>query len=102
MDREALAVLIKALKFLWPFLAGLWVLGLVFQFLMIANRKADVKIFDRRLMLNPFNLQFFGDRYLTLRGLKWRNLSWICYGAFAVILVLIFGMYYYFKGTGAR
>jgi len=97
MDREAFTMLITALKFLWPYLAGLWGLGLLFQILMIANRKAGVKLFDQRLMYNPFNVQFYGDEYLTLKGLKWRNLSWICYGAFAVILILLFGSYYYFK-----
>ena len=101
MDREAVLMLMKALKFLWPYLAGLWALGLVFQMLMIANRKQGVKLFDQRLMYNPFNMQFYGDEYLTLKGLKWRNLSWICYGAFALILILLFGAYYYFKKAGA-
>ncbi|MBP1733494.1 MAG: hypothetical protein H6Q55_3923, partial [Deltaproteobacteria bacterium] len=31
------------------------------------------------------------------KGLKWRNLSWICYGVFAGILVLIFAVYYYIR-----
>jgi hypothetical protein len=97
MDRGAFMMLINALKFLWPYLAGLWCLGLFFQVLMIANRKPEVKLFDQRLMYNPFNVQFYGDTYLTLNGLKWRNLSWICYGAFAVILILLFASYYYFK-----
>jgi hypothetical protein len=97
MDREAFQMLIKGLQFLWPYLAGLWCLGLVFQVLMIANRKPGIKLFDQRLMYNPFNVQFYGDEYLTLRGLKWRNLSWLCYGAFGVILVLLFGSYYYFR-----
>jgi hypothetical protein len=97
MDRDALRMLITALQFLWPYLAGLWGLGLVFQVLMIKNRKPGVELFDQRLMYNPFNVQFYGDEYLTLRGLKWRNLSWICYGSFAAILILLIGSYYYFK-----
>jgi hypothetical protein len=52
-------------------------------------------------MYNPFNIQFYGDQYLTLKGLKWRNLSWICYGVFAGILVLIFAVYYYIKKPAA-
>jgi hypothetical protein len=60
-----------------------------------------VKFFDQRLMYNPFNIQFYGDQYLTLKGLKWRNLSWLCYGAFAGILILIFGVYYYLKKPAA-
>jgi hypothetical protein len=99
MDRNALRMLIDALKYLWPFLAALWGMGLVFQILMIVNRKPGVMLFDRRLMFNPFNVQFYGDEYLTLRGLKWRNLSWVCYGAFAVILILLFGAYYFFKSA---
>jgi hypothetical protein len=52
-------------------------------------------------MYNPFNIQFYGDQYLTLNGLKWRNLSWICYGVFAGLLVLIFAVYYYIKKPAA-
>ncbi len=101
MDRNAIQMLAHALTFLWPWLAGLWGMGLLFQFLMIANRKQGVKLFDPRLMYNPFNAQFYGDEYLTLAGLKWRNLSWICYGAFAAVLVLLFGAYYYLKKSAS-
>jgi hypothetical protein len=101
MDTSAISLLTTSLQVLWPLLASLWFLGLFFQFLMIANRKPGVKFFDQRLMYNPFNIQFYGDQYLTLKGLKWRNLSWICYGAFVGILILIFGVYYYSKKPAA-
>jgi hypothetical protein len=101
MDKSAVSLLTTSLQVLWPLLAILWFLGLFFQFLMIANRKPDVKVFDQRLMYNPFNIQFYGDQYLTLKGLKWRNLSWICYGVFAGILVLIFAVYYYIRKPAA-
>lgn len=97
MDRNAMQLLFTSLQVLWPLLAALWFLGLIFQVLMIVNRKPDVKVFDQRLMYNPFNIQFYGDQYLTLKGLKWRNLSWICYGAFGGILVLVFAVYYSIK-----
>ncbi len=97
MNREAFQLLMNTLQMVWPFLAITWLAGLFFQILMIRNRKPDVKLFDHRLMYNPFNVQFYGSEYLTLTGLKWRNLSWICYGVFAAILVLIFGIYYYVK-----
>jgi len=97
MERTTLQMIIDALKFLWPYLAGLWGLGLAFQVLMITNRKPGVKLFDQRLMYNPFNVQFYGDEYLTLAGLRWRNLSWICYGFFAAVLGLLLGTYYYIK-----
>jgi hypothetical protein len=101
MDKSAISLLTTSLQVLWPLLAILWFLGLFSQFLMIANRKPGVKFFDQRLMYNPFNIQFYGDQYLTLKGLKWRNLSWLYYGAFAGILVLIFGVYYYLKNPAA-
>jgi len=97
MDKSAVSLLMNSLQMLWPLLAILWLLGLFFQFLMIANRKPDVKLLDQRLMYNPFNIQFYGAEYLTLNGLKWRNLSWICYSVFAGILVIIFAVYYYIK-----
>ena len=101
MDKNAISLLTTGLQVLWPLLATLWFLGLFFQVPMIRNRKPDVKFFDRRLMYNPFNIQFYGDQYLTLKGLKWRNLSWLCYGAFVGILILIFGAYYYLKKPAA-
>jgi hypothetical protein len=97
MDTSAVSLLTNSLQVLWPLLAILWFLGLFFQFLMIANRKPEVKLFDQRLMYNPFNIQFYGAEYLTLNGLKWRNLSWICYGVFAGILATIFAVYYSIK-----
>ena len=98
---QAGEVLLKGLQVLRPFLAGLWVLGLIFQVLMIANRKPGVRLFDQRLMYNPFSVQFYGDQYLTVRGLFWRNLSWICYIVFAVVLLLLFGAYYMVRNSGA-
>jgi hypothetical protein len=97
MNKEAFRLLMHMLQMLWPLLAIIWGAGLLFQVLMIRHRKPEVKLFDRRLMYNPFNAQFYGSEYLTLDGLKWRNLSWICYGVFAAILVVIFGIYYYMK-----
>ena len=97
MNKEAFQLLMNTWQLLWPLLAVSWTAGLVFQVLMIRNRKPGVKLFDQRLLYNPFNVQFYGDEYLTLAGLKWRNLSWICYGAFAAILVVIFGIYYSVK-----
>ncbi len=88
------AFLILSLKTVWPYLAVLWFLGLFFQILMIANRKPGIRVFDRQLAFNPFNLQFYGDQFLTLKGLMWRNLSWICYGVFSAILIVIIAMYY--------
>jgi hypothetical protein len=101
MDKTAVSLLMNSLQVLWPLLAVMWFLGLFFQMLMIANRKPGVKIFDQRLMYNPFNVQFHGGEYLTLRGLKWRNLSWLCYGVFAGILVAIFAVYYFVKRPAA-
>ena len=97
MNKEAIQLLMNSLQVLWPLLGVMWLAGLLFQILMISNRKPGIKLFDERLMYNPFNLQFHGDEFLTLTGLKWRNLSWICYGVFAGILIAIFGVYYYVK-----
>ncbi len=97
MNKGALQLLVNSLQVLWPLLGVMWVAGLFFQILMIRNRKPGVKVFDQRLMYNPFNLQFYGEEYLTLTGLKWRNLSWLCYGIFAGILIAIFAVYYYVK-----
>lgn len=68
---------------------------------MIANRKPAVKVFDQRLMYNPFNSQFYGDQHLMFKGPKWRNLSWICYGVYVGILALIFAVYYHIKKPAA-
>ena len=84
---------------LWVLLALLWVLGIIFQVLMIANRKPGIGLFDRQLMFNPFNVQFFGDEYLTPRGMQWRNLSWFCFGVFVAVIVLVFAAYYYLRAT---
>ena len=97
MSRETLHLLLTGLQVLWPLLGVLWTAGLLFQLLMIRNRKPGIKLFDRRLMYNPFNVQFFGSEYLTLQGLRWRNLSWICYSSFAAIFILIVGLFLYVK-----
>ena len=68
---------------------------------MIRNCKQGVKLFDQRPMYNPLNVQFSCDEYLALTGLKWRNLSWICYGVFAGILVVIIAVYYVVKRPAA-
>ncbi len=67
----------------------------VFQFLMISNRKPGIKFFDPRFLYNIFHIQFFGDKYLTKKGLHWRKLSWNCFLYFvlacclAALLILI-------------
>jgi hypothetical protein len=97
MNKEAFQLMMNILQVLWPLLGIMWFAGLFFQLLMIRHRKPGIKLFDQRLMYNPFNLQFHGDEYLTLTGLKWRNLSWLCYLVFAGILVAIVAVYYYVK-----
>ncbi|NTW59028.1 MAG: hypothetical protein HGB21_07765 [Nitrospirae bacterium] len=101
MDKSAVSLLTTSLQVLWPLLAILWFLGLFLPFLMITNRKPAVKVFDQRLMYNPFNIQFYGEQYLTRKGFKWRNLSWLCYGVFVGILVMIFAVYYSVKKPAA-
>jgi len=68
---------------------------------MIRNRKPDVKFFDRRLMYNPFNIQFLRRPVSDAERIEVAKLSWLCYGAFVGILILIFGVYYYLKKPAA-
>ena len=70
----------------------LWICGVVFQFLMIRNRKSEIRIFDRRILFNPFNIQFFGEKYLTKEGCHWRNKSWLCFGVFVVTIIIILSL----------
>jgi hypothetical protein len=58
------------------------------QFCMVANRKPDVKLFQARLLYNPFNVQFQGRYYLTERGIYWRNISWVCFAFFMIGMFL--------------
>jgi len=63
----------------WILCAISLILFNVFQFLMIFNRKPGIKFFDPRFLYNIFHIQFFGDKYLTNRGLHWRKLSYNCF-----------------------
>lgn len=69
-----------------------WVLGIVFQFLMMKNRKKKVKLFEHRILFNPFNLQFFGKKYLTEKGIYWRNKSWIFFSIFVITIIVILSL----------
>jgi hypothetical protein len=64
-----------------------FVLFLVSQLMMITNRKSGVKLFDASLFGNPFAIQFYGQKYLTDRGLFWRNVSWL--GAIGFVLSIL-------------
>ena len=57
--------------------------------MMIRNRKSDIKMFDKKLLFNPFNIQFFGDRHLTEKGLYFRNKSWMYLALLIIIIVII-------------
>ena len=61
-----------------------WFLALISQFLIIANRKPGVGLFEKRVLYNPCFLQFGGRHTLSERGRLWRNVSW----ASVVIFVL--------------
>ena len=78
---------------LWILLLILWASIVFFQILMIRHRNDGIKLFDSRLLFNPFNVQFFGKKYLTDKGLVYRNKSWIASGIFliTICLILIFG-----------
>jgi len=75
---------------IWIFLLILFILGVIAQMLMIHNRKPGVNLFDRRLLFNPFNIEFFGRKYLTKKGIYWRNKSWLYFGIFVFIILLLF------------
>jgi len=56
----------------------LWIISGVSQLLIIARRKPGIKLFQARLLFNPFLMQFGGHYYLTEAGIFWRNVSWVC------------------------
>jgi hypothetical protein len=66
------------------------ILGIVFQLLMIQCRKPEITLFDKKILFNPFNLQFFGQKYLSEKGIYWRNKSWLCFGAFFITIIIMF------------
>jgi hypothetical protein len=66
------------LKFIiFPAFIVFWIVNLFSQIMMIFNRKAGVRLFDASLFGNPFAIQFFGRKYLSKRGVFWRNISWM-------------------------
>jgi ABC-type branched-subunit amino acid transport system permease subunit len=66
------------------FLLFLFFLFVATQIAMLLNRKPGVKLFDVSIFGNPFVIQYYGRRYLTERGIFWRNISWV---ALAVIII---------------
>ena len=62
-------------------------LSVVFQFLMLANRKPGVGLFQARFLYIPFNIQFAGNYFLSEKGVFWRNLSWFC----LLLIVILIG-----------
>ncbi len=68
----------------------------VCQVLMVRNRKSDINLFDRRILFNPFNIQFFGEKYLTGKGIHWRNKSWLCLGIFVITIMIILSLKLFF------
>jgi hypothetical protein len=90
MDSEPGAPMANISGFLaWLILGLSAILGIIFQILMIANRKPGMALFQERLLFNPFHMQFRGSYYLTSTGIYWRNLSWICCGIFVVTIAWI-------------
>jgi hypothetical protein len=69
-----------------PLHVSLWLLCAISQVVMIFNRKPGVRLFQARLLYNPFLMQFRGRYYLTDRGLFWRNLSWASGAIFALMV----------------
>lgn len=79
-------IIIGILYFATILLVGsLFVFALYAQIRMIQNRK-EVSLFDKRILFNPFNIQFFGERYLSDVGLEWRNKAW---RSIALVIALI-------------
>ena len=68
--------------------AILWTICFVSQFMLIFNRKPGTKLFQLRLIVNPFFMQFGGRYYLSERGIYWRNISWISAVLFAMVIML--------------
>jgi hypothetical protein len=76
---------LKALIFFFvPFFCV--ILCMIGQWAMLMNRKPGVKLFDAAILGNPLAIQFFGRRFLTERGIFWRNVSWV---SFSVPLMYI-------------
>jgi len=69
-----------------------WILGTISQFLMIRNRKEGVKLFESKFLFNPFNMQFFGQKYLTEKGIYWRSKSWLFYGVFVIAIIILLSL----------
>ena len=69
-------MLIVTLKLLLFGIAALsWIACFVSQLLIMVNRKPGIKLFQLRLVFNPFLIQFGGRYYLTNQGIYWRNVS---------------------------
>ncbi len=66
----------------------LWILAVVAQILMVTNRKSGVKLFQAQFLFNPLHMQLLGRRYLTEKGIFWRNVSWASVIIF-LLLVLV-------------
>jgi len=62
---------------------------LTHQYLMIIHRNKDVKFFDKRLFFNIANIQFFGAKYLTEKGVYHRNKSWHYLKKFCLSLIVL-------------
>ena len=67
----------------------LWIVCAIGQVIIIANRKPAIKLFEPRLLFNPFFLQFGGRYLLTEKGIFWRNVSWTCCILFGVLWMVI-------------
>jgi len=74
---------------IWLSLLSLLLLGIISLFLMVHHRKVGVRLFDYRLLFNPFNLQFLGIKYLTQEGIYCRNRAWLCFGICALLILFI-------------
>jgi len=70
-------------------LFSLWLLSIISLFLMVRHRKTGVRLFDSRLLFNPFNLSLLGTKYLTQEGIYWRNRFWICFTIFTLVILFI-------------
>lgn len=83
--------MVKTFAFLsWLFLVLPLIFATVFQILMVINRKPDVKLFYSKFLYNPLAIQWGGKSYLTNKGRRWRDLSWLCIGLFLLELGLLF------------
>lgn len=74
-------------------LVVLFSLGVLLQVLMVRNRKSEIKLFDKKILFNPFNLQLFGNKYLKEKGIYYRNKSWVCIALFIFIILIVMGLY---------